>query len=82
MCTKHDIKTMFNNKSIVPHTETLTITIKGISPWSSKDRIICSRDPNGGWPFFRIDLVGGNFGGCEMVTKQGNENMKNKKIKK
>ena len=74
--TKQEIKTMFNNKRIVPQTETLTITIKGISPWSSKDRIICSRDPNGGWPLFRSFEI---FEGCEMVTKQGNENMKNKK---
>ena len=50
--TKHEINTMFSSSSIVPQTETLTITIKGISPWSSKERIICSREPNGGRPLF------------------------------
>ena len=78
--TKHEINTMFSSSSIVPQTETLTITIKGISPWSSKERIICSREPNGGRPLFlKIIVVGRWF---EWVTKERNEKYENKKKKK
>ena len=76
LCTKQDIKTMFNNKRIVPQTETLTITINGISPWSSKERIICSRDPARGWPLFHCwKWRNGN------KTRQRKYEKKNKKNK-
>ena len=80
LCTKQEIKTIFNNNRIVPQTETLTITINGISPWSSKERIIDSRESNEGWPFFKID-----FTGCwcfEIVTKERNEKYEKEKKEK